>query len=482
MAEKTGAEIRYKVAKAAGGTKTLNLRQVTRLAAKGLATKTETYRKYFEDVTYPVLLKFADFQNAIDKGLDEEKVKRCIERLDTIDSNAKASGLPGVNAQQAIAAYRTLLKDIDYDVGHKDYSIIVQNLTTIREFFELGLEWFASNPDATDVTLNPGRVMSQSGEQTVQDNDTKAKIKATERDLKSAIKELNKGIVIGVSLQKLHKDSFEEDGTAIDDVLEDLKPFLTDPIQVEATKSKSVDVLTGVAKFNLEIQESEFNRNARGKFESHIAKKKQKIAKGIFSKAKDELLEEMGLTPAEIAVIEDSIPLDVAISQQFIDIALKKKPKKYTANSSRKAKARVRSPKSMPILSPVKKTIFKTPLVLKRAGKKRESSSDADTREINKLRIKINQRLPAEVRRNMGRPALINQTGRFSNSVTLTELRQGPKTLVGKYGYMFAPYETFENEGPREWPTGYNPKPLIAKSIRNLALQYTEQKLTLRRE
>ena len=82
----------------------------------------------------------------------------------------------------------------------------------------------------------------------------------------------------------------------------------------------------------------------------------------------------------------------------------------------------------------------------------------------------------------MGRPALINQTGRFSNSVTLTELRQGPKTLVGKYGYMFAPYETFENEGPREWPTGYNPKPLIAKSIRNLALQYTEQKLTLRRE
>ena len=68
MAEKTGAEIRYKVAKAAGGTKTLNLRQVTRLAAKGLATKTETYRKYFEDVTYPVLLKFADKGKILDVG------------------------------------------------------------------------------------------------------------------------------------------------------------------------------------------------------------------------------------------------------------------------------------------------------------------------------------------------------------------------------------------------------------------------------
>ena len=43
-------------------------------------------------------------------------------------------------------------------------------------------------------------------------------------------------------------------------------------------------------------------------------------------------------------------------------------------------------------------------------------------------------------------------------------------------------YQTFENTGQRRWPLGYNPKPLIAKSIRNLAMQYTEQKLvSLRR-
>ena len=35
--------------------------------------------------------------------------------------------------------------------------------------------------------------------------------------------------------------------------------------------------------------------------------------------------------------------------------------------------------------------------------------------EMLKLKKLINKRLPAEVRRNMGRPALINQTGRFSN-------------------------------------------------------------------
>ena len=89
----------------------------------------------------------------------------------------------------------------------------------------------------------------------------------------------------------------------------------------------------------------------------------------------------------------------------------------------------------------------------------------------------INKKLPAEVRRNMGRPALINRTGRFSNSVRLENLRETAKGASGNYSYQLRPYETFENMGVRRWPAGYNPKPLIAKSIRNLAVQYTEQRL-----
>ena len=82
----------------------------------------------------------------------------------------------------------------------------------------------------------------------------------------------------------------------------------------------------------------------------------------------------------------------------------------------------------------------------------------------------------------MGRPALINQTGRFSNSVRVESLLAGSgKTIQGEYTYQLSPYETFENTGVYQWPQGYNPKPLIAKSIRQLAMEYTEQKLTLRR-
>ena len=101
--------------------------------------------------------------------------------------------------------------------------------------------------------------------------------------------------------------------------------------------------------------------------------------------------------------------------------------------------------------------------------------------DLARLTAYINSRLPAEVRRNMGRPALINQTGRFSNSVQLISLRQAQSTVMAKYTYLLNPYATFENTGKKQWPLAYNPKPLIAKSIRNLAQGRIENKLTLRR-
>ena len=113
-------------------------------------------------------------------------------------------------------------------------------------------------------------------------------------------------------------------------------------------------------------------------------------------------------------------------------------------------------------------------------GQGREAST-SQAEDLARLKKYIQSRLPAEVRRNMGRPALMNQTGRFSNSVELVSLMQGGNTVIGKYTYLLSPYETFENTGRRRWPLAYNPKTLIAKSIRNLAQGRINQKLTLRR-
>ena len=114
----------------------------------------------------------------------------------------------------------------------------------------------------------------------------------------------------------------------------------------------------------------------------------------------------------------------------------------------------------------------------KGGGKQASTSQAAD---LARLKQYINRRLPAEVRRNMGRPGLQNRTGRFSNSVQLLSLQQAQNTAMAKYTYLLSPYQTFENTGRRRWPLAYNPKTLIAKSIRNLAQGRIEQKLTVRR-
>ena len=102
-------------------------------------------------------------------------------------------------------------------------------------------------------------------------------------------------------------------------------------------------------------------------------------------------------------------------------------------------------------------------------------------RKLLKVKRAINARLPAEVRRNMGKPGLTNRTGRFSNSAEVTQILPAAQTLMVKYTYRLNPYETYENTGKKRWPAGYNPKPLIAKSIRGLALGLIDEKLTIRR-
>ena len=112
--------------------------------------------------------------------------------------------------------------------------------------------------------------------------------------------------------------------------------------------------------------------------------------------------------------------------------------------------------------------------------KPKGQTKQEDLLKIEKL---INQRLPDKVRQNMGRPALINRTGRFADSTELLNLRETAAGVSGSYTYRLDPYQTFENTGSRKWPAGYNPKPLIAKSIKEIYYQYkSEQLVQLRRQ
>lgn len=96
----------------------------------------------------------------------------------------------------------------------------------------------------------------------------------------------------------------------------------------------------------------------------------------------------------------------------------------------------------------------------------------------------INKQLPDAVRSNMGAPALENQTGRFAQSVRLTDVG---KTAQGftSYGYTYqkSPYQVFETtSGSRFASSDRDPRKLIDKSIRQVAAQYAVGRFYTRRE
>lgn len=92
----------------------------------------------------------------------------------------------------------------------------------------------------------------------------------------------------------------------------------------------------------------------------------------------------------------------------------------------------------------------------------------------------ININLPPQVRSNMGRPKLVNRTGRFSNSTkVLTATRNEKGDLTFNYTYQKAPYETFEPGGD-QGSVQRDPRPLIAKSIRDIVTPIVGSKFKFR--
>ena len=94
---------------------------------------------------------------------------------------------------------------------------------------------------------------------------------------------------------------------------------------------------------------------------------------------------------------------------------------------------------------------------------------------------KLNARLPDAIANNMGDPALNNRTGRFASSVRIVNILQTPKGFpsVG-YTYLKTPYQTFETGG-RQGSVDLDPRKLIDRTIRELAVEYAMGRLFTRR-
>ena len=119
---------------------------------------------------------------------------------------------------------------------------------------------------------------------------------------------------------------------------------------------------------------------------------------------------------------------------------------------------------------------------LKTAKKRKKAKSSAASQPLQLLGL-INQKLPETVRKNMQSPALVNRTGRFADSVKVTEIAQTPKGFpsIG-YTYRRNPYQVFEEGSSGNWSNGErDPRDLIDKSIREIAAQFAIGRFYTRR-
>ena len=447
------------------------------LIAKEMKTNLQPYKKYLEE--------YFKLQNKSEQKNLEKKFRRFLidmgGRLDPKTNKVDANVEVSLNiVYQAFNKLITgpnrinpIIKDAKGDYAGGDQQ-------AHKEFTNIGAQSFLIY-----THLNKINRLGKKLEVKTTDSSIKSGIEGT--DLEDLTEYFRRLWITCTAIADMPKGMFAP-GKSYISINNALNEYFTKTSQQQhiAKKVKQVDVLTGKGTQEISIEEQV--ESAKVELDlGRAAGDKKRFKTG--RKTTQEIDRVFNLQRANFARLKGSNPLEGEIVKQLTDVAAGKKPKKYTSSTVKKKKTKFKNTSKQltsqlkPLIIAAAATGKYTKLQKPKIGKKRQSEKGSlDQRQINKLKMKINQRLPAEVRRNMGRPALRNQTGRFSNSVTLTELRQGPKTLIGKYAYMFAPYETFENEGERRWPTGYNPKPLITKSIRNLALQYTEEKFTLRRE
>jgi len=122
---------------------------------------------------------------------------------------------------------------------------------------------------------------------------------------------------------------------------------------------------------------------------------------------------------------------------------------------------------------------------IKPSNIKLPKATNKTSANIFRLATLINQKLSDTVRKNMGPPGLENVTGRFANSVKVTDVSLTAKGYpsIG-YTYQRDPYQVFEvGMGSPGWATSErDPRKLIDASIREIAAEMALGRFYTRRQ
>ena len=103
---------------------------------------------------------------------------------------------------------------------------------------------------------------------------------------------------------------------------------------------------------------------------------------------------------------------------------------------------------------------------------------DGKFTSLTSLQNLLNTQLHDQIKKNMHRPNLNYQTGRFAESVKVEQLSRARDGAITAFmSYMRYPYATFE-VGGKQGHKGYYPSRLINTSVRELAAKLVKEKFT----
>lgn len=276
-------------------------------------------------------------------------------------------------------------------------------------------------------------------------------------------------------------------------ILEDLKQNLNVGPQ-SAGKQAAFDVIMQMldeVEFNWSIDDSYSNRNisVTGKLGQTLINKPGQDSNdwtNLRPELERRLADELNKRRIDLGSGQSSQPFDERAAKHLINEQLlkplKKKGVKVTPFKVDKPKKRSNTLKK----GPVRKTPSAAGIAAtgrKRVVQKRKTQRRTDTgaSDMLKLVVMFNQKLPDAIVNNMGAPALENRTGRFANSVRVTDITKTPQGFpsVG-YTYQKNPYQTFES-GYQQGSPEYDPRNLINKSIREVAAEFAIGRFYTRR-
>ena len=276
---------------------------------------------------------------------------------------------------------------------------------------------------------------------------------------KTALKAL---YAIVVEIDRIVEKGDDDLKTILDKVDEAAKNGLS----VKASYEKDVKVATGkLGSLELELEPRDINRY-KGFLAGVVSQVFKDVIEGNFG-----LFEKFIGGRADLLNIKGSPSIRDDLEDAFVEtLDPNKKSKRRKSKSTKNTKTK--GPSGVKTKKP-RGAKHKAPRTAR-------SNSSIASQPLQLIGI-LNQQLPKVVGQNMQRPALQKRTGRLAASVRVVDMVQTPQGFpsIG-YTYMKNPYQTFE-PGYAQGSQDFDPRRLIDKSIRDIALDFAIGRFYTRR-